>query len=55
NLFNIGTSKRKSLDMKNVSKQGRNLKTMPMFEEGNIDDEFNDLNDMVDKAMKNVE
>ncbi|GJW46166.1 hypothetical protein Tco_0077812 [Tanacetum coccineum] len=33
NLFKIGTSKRKSLDKENVSKQGRNLKTR--FEEVN--------------------
>ncbi|GKA31989.1 putative ribonuclease H-like domain-containing protein [Tanacetum coccineum] len=32
-LFKIGTSRRKSLDKENVFKQGRNLKTRPMFEE----------------------
>ncbi|GJX92984.1 hypothetical protein Tco_0347570, partial [Tanacetum coccineum] len=31
-LFKIGTSRRKSLDKENVSKQGRNLKIRPMFE-----------------------
>ncbi|GKC16511.1 hypothetical protein Tco_1013293 [Tanacetum coccineum] len=34
-LFKIGTSRRKSLDKENVSKQGRNLKTRTMFEEVN--------------------
>ncbi|GKD25583.1 hypothetical protein Tco_1231797 [Tanacetum coccineum] len=48
-LFKIGTSRRKSLDKENVSKQGRNLKTRPMFEEGD------DIDDMVNKAMENVE
>nr|GEU43388.1 putative ribonuclease H-like domain-containing protein [Tanacetum cinerariifolium] len=43
-----------SLDKENVSKQGRNLKTRPMFEEGNFDDDFDDIDDMVDEAMKNV-
>ncbi|GKB74940.1 hypothetical protein Tco_0936352 [Tanacetum coccineum] len=51
-LFKIGTSKRKSLDKENVSKQGRNLKTRPMFEEGDFDD---DIDDMVNEAMENVE
>ncbi|GJU54202.1 hypothetical protein Tco_1227916 [Tanacetum coccineum] len=51
-LFKIGTSKRKSSDKKNVSKQGRNLKTRPMFEEGDFDDDFDD---MVKEAMENVE
>ncbi|GJV82780.1 hypothetical protein Tco_1522678 [Tanacetum coccineum] len=51
-LFKIGTSRRKSLDKENVSKQGRNLKTRPMFEEGDFDD---DIDDMVNEAMKNVE
>nr|GEX72561.1 hypothetical protein [Tanacetum cinerariifolium] len=55
NLFKISISRRKSLEKENVSKQGRNLKTMPMFEEGDINDDFDDINDMVDKAMKNVE
>ncbi|GKE67813.1 hypothetical protein Tco_1521974, partial [Tanacetum coccineum] len=51
-LFKIGTSKRKSLDKENVSKHGRNLKTRPIFEEGNFDD---DIDDMVNEAMKNIE
>ncbi|GJV18123.1 hypothetical protein Tco_1363446, partial [Tanacetum coccineum] len=51
-LFKIGTSRRKSLDKENVSKQGRNLKTRPMFEEGDFDD---DIDDMVNEAMENVE
>ncbi|GKD34654.1 hypothetical protein Tco_1250163 [Tanacetum coccineum] len=51
-LFKIGTSKRKSLDKKNVSKHGKNLKTRPMFEEGDFDD---DIDDMVNKAIENVE
>nr|GEY58782.1 xylulose kinase-1 [Tanacetum cinerariifolium] len=55
NLFNIGTSKRQSLDKKNVFKQGRNLKTMLMFKEGDIDDNRDDTGDMVDKAMENIE
>nr|GEW81788.1 hypothetical protein [Tanacetum cinerariifolium] len=55
NLFKIGTSRRQSLDKENVSKQGRNLKTMLMFEEGGIDDNRDDIDDMVDEAMKNVE
>nr|GEW42562.1 hypothetical protein [Tanacetum cinerariifolium] len=55
NLFKIGTSKRQSLDKKNVSKHGRNLKTRPIFEECDTDDEFDDINDMVDEAMENVE
>ncbi|GJS56631.1 hypothetical protein Tco_0629993 [Tanacetum coccineum] len=54
-LFKIGTSKRKSLDKENVSKQGRNLKTRPMFEEGDFDDDFDDIDDMVNEAMENVE
>ncbi|GJU38546.1 hypothetical protein Tco_1191503 [Tanacetum coccineum] len=53
NLFKIGTSRRKSLDKENVSKQGRNLKTI--FKEGDFDDDFDDIDDMVDKAMKYVE
>ncbi|GKB08507.1 hypothetical protein Tco_0836819 [Tanacetum coccineum] len=32
-----------------------NLKTRPMFEEGDFDDDFDDINDMVNEAMKNVE
>ncbi|GJT55988.1 putative ribonuclease H-like domain-containing protein [Tanacetum coccineum] len=52
-LFKIGTSRRKSLDKENVSKQGRNLKTRPMFEDGDFDDDFDD--DMVNEAMENVE
>ncbi|GKD96312.1 hypothetical protein Tco_1380209 [Tanacetum coccineum] len=57
-LFKIGTSRRKSLDKENVSKQGRNLKTRPMFEEGNFDDDFDDIDDMVNEAndaMENAE
>nr|GEV37032.1 ribonuclease H-like domain-containing protein [Tanacetum cinerariifolium] len=39
----------------NINKfMGRNLKTRPMFKEGDIDDDFDDVNDMVDEAMKNV-
>nr|GEU78967.1 reverse transcriptase domain-containing protein [Tanacetum cinerariifolium] len=52
NLFKIGTSRRKSLDKENVSKQGRNLKTM--IKEGDFDDDFDDIDDMVDKAMEYV-
>ncbi|GKA89102.1 hypothetical protein Tco_0810914 [Tanacetum coccineum] len=51
-LFKIGTSKRKSLDKENVSKQGRNLKTRSMLEEGDFDDDFDD---MVNEEMENVE
>ncbi|GJW79636.1 hypothetical protein Tco_0143611, partial [Tanacetum coccineum] len=51
-LFKIGTSRRKSLDKENVSKQERNLKTRPMFEEGDFDD---DIDDMVNEAIENVE
>ncbi|GKC31255.1 hypothetical protein Tco_1038549 [Tanacetum coccineum] len=54
-LFKIGTSKRKILDKENVSKQGRNLKTRPMFKEGDFDDDFDDIDDMVNEAMENVE
>ncbi|GJU23854.1 hypothetical protein Tco_1157196 [Tanacetum coccineum] len=54
-VFKIGTSRRKSLDKENVSKQGRNLKTRPMFEEGDFDDDFDDIDDMVNEAMENVE
>ncbi|GJW47444.1 putative ribonuclease H-like domain-containing protein [Tanacetum coccineum] len=54
-LFKIGTSRRKSLDKENVSKHGRNLKTRPMFEEGDFDDDFDDIDDMVNGAMENVE
>nr|GEV51567.1 hypothetical protein [Tanacetum cinerariifolium] len=54
NLFKIGTSKRQSLDKENVSKQERNLKTRPMFKEGDIDNDFDDINDMVDEAIENV-
>nr|GEV52746.1 putative ribonuclease H-like domain-containing protein [Tanacetum cinerariifolium] len=50
NLFKIGTSRRKSLDKKNVSKQGKNLKTR--IKEGDFDDDFDD---MVDKAIEYVE
>ncbi|GJV18390.1 hypothetical protein Tco_1367410 [Tanacetum coccineum] len=49
-LFNIGTSRRKSLDKANVSKQGRKSdKTKLMF----IDSDFAELD--VDNAMENVE
>ncbi|GJY76907.1 hypothetical protein Tco_0482023 [Tanacetum coccineum] len=53
-LFKNGTSKRKSLEKENVSKQGRNLKTRPMFEEGDFDDDFDDIDDMVNEATENV-
>ncbi|GKG50222.1 hypothetical protein Tco_0521322, partial [Tanacetum coccineum] len=46
NLFKIGTSKRKSLNKENVSKQGRKSdKTLPMFK----DSDFAELD------MENVE
>ncbi|GJW70873.1 ribonuclease H-like domain-containing protein, partial [Tanacetum coccineum] len=49
-LFKIGTSRRKSLDKENVSKQGRKSdKTKPMFDDSN----FAELD--VDNAMENVE
>ncbi|GJV34341.1 hypothetical protein Tco_1394741 [Tanacetum coccineum] len=51
-LFKIGTYRRKSFDKENVSKQGRNLKTRPMFEEGDFDDNFDDT---VYEAIENVE
>ncbi|GJY13414.1 putative ribonuclease H-like domain-containing protein [Tanacetum coccineum] len=54
-LFKIGTSRRKSLDKENVSKHRRNLKTKPMFKEGDFDDDFDDIDDMVNEAMENVE
>ncbi|GJX57003.1 hypothetical protein Tco_0286900 [Tanacetum coccineum] len=54
-LFKIGTSRGKSLDKENVSKQERNLKTRSMFEEGDFDDDFDDIDDMVNKEMENVE
>ncbi|GKD20106.1 hypothetical protein Tco_1221809 [Tanacetum coccineum] len=54
-LFKIDTSRRKSLDKENVSKQGRNLKTRLMFEEGDFDDDFDDIDDMVNEEMENVE
>ncbi|GJZ98370.1 hypothetical protein Tco_0670823 [Tanacetum coccineum] len=54
-LFKIGTSKRKSLDKENVSKQGRNLKTRSMFEESDFDDDFDAIDDMVNEEMENVE
>ncbi|GJT93178.1 hypothetical protein Tco_1082023 [Tanacetum coccineum] len=53
-LFKIDTSRRKSLDKKNVSKQGRNSKTRPMFEEGDFDDDFDDIDDMVNEAMEKI-
>nr|GEW11732.1 hypothetical protein [Tanacetum cinerariifolium] len=46
NLFKIGTSRKKSLDKENVSKQGRNLKTR--IKEGD------DINDLVEEATENV-
>ncbi|GKC98305.1 hypothetical protein Tco_1168580 [Tanacetum coccineum] len=47
-LFKIGTSRRKGLDMENVSKQGRKSnKTKPMFKDSDFD--------VLDDAMKNVE
>ncbi|GKA90608.1 hypothetical protein Tco_0812478 [Tanacetum coccineum] len=46
----IAQTRRKSLDNENVSKQGRNLKTM--FKEG---DDFDDIDDMVNDGMENVE
>ncbi|GJW49964.1 putative ribonuclease H-like domain-containing protein [Tanacetum coccineum] len=33
----------------------RNLKTSPCFEEGDFDDDFDDIDDMVNEAMENVE
>ncbi|GKB18589.1 putative ribonuclease H-like domain-containing protein, partial [Tanacetum coccineum] len=49
-LFKIGTSKRKSLDKENISKQGRKSdKIKPMFD----DSDFAEL--YVDNAMENVE
>ncbi|GJW16404.1 hypothetical protein Tco_0020537 [Tanacetum coccineum] len=49
-LFKIGTSRRKSLDKENVSKQGRKSnKTKPMFD----DSDFVELD--VDNAIENVE
>ncbi|GKD71514.1 hypothetical protein Tco_1325604, partial [Tanacetum coccineum] len=54
-LFKIGTFRRKSLDKENVSKQGRNLKTRQMFEECDFDDDFDDIDEMVNEAMENVE
>ncbi|GJR98578.1 ribonuclease H-like domain-containing protein [Tanacetum coccineum] len=53
-LFKIGTSRRKILDKENVSKQGRNLKTRPMFKEGDFDDDFDDIDDMVNESIENV-
>ncbi|GKG60949.1 hypothetical protein Tco_0616765, partial [Tanacetum coccineum] len=50
NLFKIGTSRRKSLYKEDVSKQGRNLKTRPMFEEGDLDDKFDDIDNIVNNA-----
>nr|GEW90745.1 hypothetical protein [Tanacetum cinerariifolium] len=44
-LFKIGNFKRKSLDKENVSKQGRYLKTVPIFEES----DFDNIDDMVDE------
>ncbi|GKD82627.1 hypothetical protein Tco_1349466 [Tanacetum coccineum] len=53
-LFKIGTSRRKSLVKENVSKHGRNLKTRSMLKEGDFDDEFDDINDMVNEEIENV-
>nr|GEU56856.1 hypothetical protein [Tanacetum cinerariifolium] len=55
NLFKIGTSRCKSLDKENVSKQGRNLKIRLMFKESDFDNDFDDIDDMVDEAMENIE
>nr|GEU83426.1 xylulose kinase-1 [Tanacetum cinerariifolium] len=44
-LFKIGNFRRKSLDKENVSKQGRYLKTRPMFEES----DFDNIDDIVDE------
>nr|GEZ46478.1 ribonuclease H-like domain-containing protein [Tanacetum cinerariifolium] len=46
-LFNIGNFRKKSLDKENVSKQGRYLKTRPMFEESN----FDNINEWLMKTM----
>ncbi|GJU00093.1 hypothetical protein Tco_1110431 [Tanacetum coccineum] len=54
-LFKICTSRKKSLDKEDVSKQGRNLKTRPMFEEGDFDDDCDDIDDMVNEEIENVE
>ncbi|GKB59157.1 hypothetical protein Tco_0915343 [Tanacetum coccineum] len=56
-LFNrlVTPSRRKSLDKENVSKQGRNLKTRLMFEEGDFDDDFDDTDDMVNEEIENIE
>nr|GEY08268.1 hypothetical protein [Tanacetum cinerariifolium] len=35
--------------------RGRNLKTRPMFKEGDSDNDFDDIDDMVDEALENVE
>ncbi|GJT40459.1 putative ribonuclease H-like domain-containing protein [Tanacetum coccineum] len=52
NCSDLVNSKGDRVDKENVSKQGRNLKTRPMFEEGDFDD---DIDDMVNEAMENVE
>ncbi|GKD89866.1 hypothetical protein Tco_1365373, partial [Tanacetum coccineum] len=54
-LFKIGTSRRKGLDKENASKQGRKLKTRLMFEEVDFNDDFDDIDDMVNEEMENVE
>nr|GEU66922.1 hypothetical protein [Tanacetum cinerariifolium] len=57
NLFKIGTSRRQSLDKENVSKHGRNLKTRPMFEEGdtiNVAGEVNTATTRVSAASASV-
>ncbi|GJQ88876.1 hypothetical protein Tco_0000015 [Tanacetum coccineum] len=46
-LFKIGTSRKKSLDKENVSKQGKSDKTKPMFKDSDFD--------VLDDAMENVE
>ncbi|GJS31732.1 hypothetical protein Tco_0492352 [Tanacetum coccineum] len=53
-LFKIGTSRRKSLVKENVSKQGRNLKTRSMLKEGDFDDDFDDIDDMMNEEIENV-
>nr|GEW21297.1 reverse transcriptase domain-containing protein [Tanacetum cinerariifolium] len=53
NLFKIGTSRRKILDKENVSKHGRNLKAR--IKKGDFDDDFDDIDVMVNKAIKNIE
>nr|GEX05082.1 hypothetical protein [Tanacetum cinerariifolium] len=52
NLFKVCTTMIESLDKENVSKQGRNLKTR--IKEGDFDDDFDDIDDMMDKAIENI-